>query len=150
MTWDNGAAAYWSCVEVNVGIICATLPTLKAFISRFFPKFLQNSSRGGTVGSHRSRPLRTSNFGLKTGTATHDTVVLKSNADGAMHYEMQKEPTFLSGLDEDDLEDGNIRVVTIVRQEARELSDEDSIDSMPDRVNSGRGAVQTVVGGNLR
>lgn len=36
---DNILAAAWSAVEANVAIICASLPSLKACISRLFPRF---------------------------------------------------------------------------------------------------------------
>ncbi|KAI9763850.1 MAG: hypothetical protein M1840_009034 [Geoglossum simile] len=39
-TWDNVGAASWSAVEVNTGIICAALPTIKPLIARIFPRFL--------------------------------------------------------------------------------------------------------------
>ncbi|KAF2219703.1 hypothetical protein BDZ85DRAFT_183704, partial [Elsinoe ampelina] len=42
LTWDNGPIAYWSSVEVNVGIICACLPTLKAFAMKYFPNMLNS------------------------------------------------------------------------------------------------------------
>ena len=35
----------WSAVEVNVGIICACIPTLKPLVSRVFPGFSGNGSR---------------------------------------------------------------------------------------------------------
>lgn len=36
-TWDKTPAAYWSTIEINAGIICASLPTLRALASRLFP-----------------------------------------------------------------------------------------------------------------
>ncbi|KAH8650979.1 hypothetical protein BGZ60DRAFT_334095, partial [Tricladium varicosporioides] len=41
-TWDNVGAATWSTVEVNVGIICACLPTLKPLILWIFPRLFTN------------------------------------------------------------------------------------------------------------
>jgi hypothetical protein len=37
-TWDKVPAIYWSTIEINVGIICASLSTLWAFGSRMFPE----------------------------------------------------------------------------------------------------------------
>lgn len=48
VTWDNGNAAAWSSLEVNVGIICASLPTLRKAISRFFPAVFSSSSMAAT------------------------------------------------------------------------------------------------------
>lgn len=53
ITWDNGGAAMWSSLEVNVGIICASLPTLRTTISRFFPKLFSTSA------AHSSHPVKT-------------------------------------------------------------------------------------------
>lgn len=53
MTDDNVAAASWSAVECNVGIICACLPTLRPLISRIMPRLL--STLSGTAplnGTH--------------------------------------------------------------------------------------------------
>jgi hypothetical protein len=40
-TWDKVPAIYWSTIEINVGIICASLSTLWAFGSRVFPKMFK-------------------------------------------------------------------------------------------------------------
>ncbi|PSN69730.1 hypothetical protein BS50DRAFT_631711 [Corynespora cassiicola Philippines] len=45
VTWDNPGAATWSSVELNVGIICASLPTLRAFITKHFPHAFSSSFR---------------------------------------------------------------------------------------------------------
>ncbi|KAF2003479.1 hypothetical protein P154DRAFT_401435, partial [Amniculicola lignicola CBS 123094] len=38
ITWDNPGTATWSSIEVNIGIICASLPTLRAFLAQWFPR----------------------------------------------------------------------------------------------------------------
>jgi hypothetical protein len=50
-TWNNVGAATWSSVELNVGITCACLPTLKPLVNRFFPKLLH--SRRPNTGATR-------------------------------------------------------------------------------------------------
>lgn len=45
--WDNAPAAYWSAVELNCGILCACLPTLRPLIQRVIPQLL--STRGATA-----------------------------------------------------------------------------------------------------
>ncbi|KAF2712012.1 hypothetical protein K504DRAFT_363733, partial [Pleomassaria siparia CBS 279.74] len=35
--WDNAPAAYWSVIELNCGIICACLPTLRPLIQKAIP-----------------------------------------------------------------------------------------------------------------
>lgn len=51
VTHDNGAAAAWSSLELNVGIICASLPTLRKTISRFFPRLFSASEAHVYYGS---------------------------------------------------------------------------------------------------
>ncbi|KAF1956824.1 hypothetical protein CC80DRAFT_445548 [Byssothecium circinans] len=38
-TWYGAEGLYWSCIEVNVAIICASLPALKPLVVHFFPRF---------------------------------------------------------------------------------------------------------------
>ena len=45
VTWTNPAAATWSSIEVNVGITCACLPTMKPVLDRLFTKVHQNRQR---------------------------------------------------------------------------------------------------------
>jgi hypothetical protein len=49
ISWDNPMAALWSNLEVNIGIICSCLPTLKTCVMRVFPKMF-SSSRGTSSG----------------------------------------------------------------------------------------------------
>jgi len=43
-TWDNVGIATWSCVELNMAIVCPSLPVLKPLIARLFPRILLNST----------------------------------------------------------------------------------------------------------
>ncbi|KAG9203648.1 hypothetical protein G6514_002666 [Epicoccum nigrum] len=72
-TWDQVDVVTWSAIEVNVGIICACLPTIRVILVRFFPSIMgttKNSSQayhakygygngsrgmGNTVGSRLGR-----------------------------------------------------------------------------------------------
>jgi hypothetical protein len=49
-TFDNSNAAIWSVIEMNVGIICGSLATLRPLISRLFPKLL--SSKADSLPTH--------------------------------------------------------------------------------------------------
>lgn len=42
-SYDNIGIAIWSCIEVNVAILCACLPALKPLISHFFPGLLSTA-----------------------------------------------------------------------------------------------------------
>jgi hypothetical protein len=50
-TYYSATAAYWSSIEMNLGIVCACLPALKPLIVRIIPGFsTRGSSRGYEVG----------------------------------------------------------------------------------------------------
>lgn len=67
-TWDNFPVSLWSTVEINVGIICTCMPTLRLMLVRAFPALGAGSSYGrrtyynseGIKGlSSKGRPGRT-------------------------------------------------------------------------------------------
>ena len=46
--WDNAATSIWSVVELNCGIACATLPTLRPLLRKVFPSvFGSDASKTG-------------------------------------------------------------------------------------------------------
>lgn len=45
-TWDNTGAALWSYLELTVAIVAACLPTLRPFVTRFFPKLMSSGNSG--------------------------------------------------------------------------------------------------------
>jgi fucose permease len=47
-SWTASTALMWSAVEVNVGIICACIPTLKPLIKRILPSMITDRSRNGS------------------------------------------------------------------------------------------------------
>ncbi|KAK8093579.1 hypothetical protein PG997_000264 [Apiospora hydei] len=72
-TWDNFDVANWSTIEINTGIICACMPSLRLLLVRLFPKVLggstdarsqyhmsgadpnRNNTRAGTKNSNQSQ-----------------------------------------------------------------------------------------------
>ena len=59
ITYDNVGAATWSSVELNVGILCACLPTLRPILNKFFPRLLLSTHRN-TVELPRSFAMQNS------------------------------------------------------------------------------------------
>ncbi|KAM3521017.1 hypothetical protein MY4038_009205 [Beauveria bassiana] len=56
-TWDHWIVAWWSTIEVHVGIICASLPTLRLILVRMWPRvFSTNISRHKSVTERNTRP----------------------------------------------------------------------------------------------
>ncbi|KAK8035785.1 hypothetical protein PG991_001858 [Apiospora marii] len=50
ITWDYNEAAYWSTIEMHVGIVCACLPALRALFVSMGAKVL-GTTKGGTKAS---------------------------------------------------------------------------------------------------
>ncbi|KAF2791700.1 hypothetical protein K505DRAFT_219712, partial [Melanomma pulvis-pyrius CBS 109.77] len=50
ITWDYVAASYWSVIELDVGIICACMPSLRALMLRYFPKIFSNGTTKNSQG----------------------------------------------------------------------------------------------------
>ncbi|CAO2648301.1 Nn.00g075680.m01.CDS01 [Neocucurbitaria sp. VM-36] len=61
-TWYSSATAYWSAIEVNLAIVCASLPALKPLLVKIIPGFSSHGSRGygstALSGRFRSHGLR--------------------------------------------------------------------------------------------
>lgn len=52
ITYDNVGAATWSAAELNVGIMCASIPALRPLISLIFPRLLGTSRRGPSSNTY--------------------------------------------------------------------------------------------------
>lgn len=65
-TWDNFPVSLWSTVEINVGIMCTCMPTLRLLLVRLFPVLGGGSNYGkgyysansGRTPSSRGPPAR--------------------------------------------------------------------------------------------
>lgn len=53
-TWNNLSVSQWSTIEINVGIICASMPTLRLLLLRVFPRLSGNSQAYGGYNAGRS------------------------------------------------------------------------------------------------
>lgn len=58
ISWHNPLAAIWSSLEVNIGIVCSCLPTLKTMVSRWFPRAFSSGYLHGSDNSHERRENR--------------------------------------------------------------------------------------------
>jgi hypothetical protein len=45
-TWAISGAMYWSVIEINIGILAASIPSFKAIASRFLPRLIGEYSSG--------------------------------------------------------------------------------------------------------
>ncbi|KAK7906159.1 hypothetical protein LTR67_000885 [Exophiala xenobiotica] len=94
-TYDNVAAAYWSSIELNTGIICASMPTIRPIIARIFPTCFGSAPRRSTVetvpayhshqGATRPTQLTTrSTMDEMTFCTVHDMVKCHFDHDGSI------------------------------------------------------------------
>ncbi|KAF2750589.1 hypothetical protein M011DRAFT_516936 [Sporormia fimetaria CBS 119925] len=52
-TWDQFDVINWSTIEVNVGIICACMPTIRVILVRLFPKILGSTQNNTNQYLHK-------------------------------------------------------------------------------------------------
>ncbi|KAF6809471.1 CFEM domain-containing protein [Colletotrichum musicola] len=50
-TWDQFGVATWSTVEINMGIICACMPSVRIILVGLFPKLLGTTRRGTSAAA---------------------------------------------------------------------------------------------------
>jgi hypothetical protein len=95
-TYYSAATAYWSSIELNLGIVCASLPALKPLIVRIIPGFsTRHSSKGYGTGpsAHRTR-----GYGLGsrvTRNTTDDDVEVKMQSINANAYSSRADQNVL-------------------------------------------------------
>ncbi|KND89226.1 hypothetical protein TOPH_06097 [Tolypocladium ophioglossoides CBS 100239] len=67
LTWDQWTTAYWLVIEINVGMICTCLPSLRLIFVRLFPRktgtsnsaYYQHDVVSGTRNTHRGKIVHT-------------------------------------------------------------------------------------------
>lgn len=93
-TWDHVVPTVWSLIEINIAMICACLPALRALLSRSLPSLFDISHKG-------SRTLDSTTTTRATAKWNHDRTVMnkaqysgdvsintKGDGVGAVEYEM--------------------------------------------------------------
>lgn len=72
-SWYGSATAYWSSIEMNLAIVCASLPALKPLIVKVIPGFsTRHSNRGYGSGGLSGRYNKNSGLGSKATRTTDD------------------------------------------------------------------------------
>ncbi|KAH0832583.1 hypothetical protein FOPE_01153 [Fonsecaea pedrosoi] len=51
LTWDTTAFGYWSCIEMDVGVICACMPAMYSLFKYYFPQILSGTAQGKSKAS---------------------------------------------------------------------------------------------------
>jgi hypothetical protein len=105
ITGTNVAAGYWSGIESNCSIICASLPTLRPLVSRFVPKLLGISSNEISVPQSRgSGPFAEPRSRLPSNAKSHPLDTLSDDQErDSGHFR--------------DVESGEVGVITVLPQQ---------------------------------
>ncbi len=136
VSWDNVPIADWTAVECNIGIMCACLPTLKPLLSRFLP-FLMHSGPGGSDSANELSQHQPFGRSTKTRTDKHAVLTAASGPGFAMGRmglfpapaKTVPRPSQRKLSDDDspsDIEEGRIKVITVVEQEVGDESENSS------------------------
>ena len=115
-------AAIWSSLELNIGIMCSCLPTLKPYVVRIFPRFFTSAKGsasghavltigGGASTKQRSTGPRPDDVGLKY-LVKSDVYEGSWNGEDVQCSFVQPGESDVSGM-------RGIRVLTSVKQESR-------------------------------
>ncbi|KAI2484887.1 hypothetical protein Ptr902_03827 [Pyrenophora tritici-repentis] len=71
-SYYTARAAYWSAIEINLAIVCASLPALKPLIVRLIPGFSSRNSGRGTGTGENSRIVTIGTRGRNTARQTRE------------------------------------------------------------------------------
>jgi len=171
ISWNNPLAAIWSSVEVNTGILCSCLPTLKALVSRLFPRvfhssYLQDSGGEGrrpsgpfynATSSHNSQKHKTNKLSfdaLGRGLTGRDvpqqkTTITHSGRSGESDSLDEFEFGVLGAKSEVGGHEDGIQVVTVVEQEVEKGKRGRDDGSTRELVHGGGSAHERGEGGGL-
>ncbi|KAF2151786.1 hypothetical protein K461DRAFT_294670 [Myriangium duriaei CBS 260.36] len=133
VSFANVNASTWSGIESSTSIICASLPALKATITRFFPRLFPSSNSASRSNPARNQYIQTSaqrsNFG--TGKIFSRNDRSKSSATNPMTVDGDRQFSELRTLDRNGrtndssrhLEpEGKIGVTTVMEQQVMHLN----------------------------
>lgn len=154
ISWDNPMAALWSNLEVNIGIICSCLPTLKTCILAVFPRLFSSNratESGNAVatignvpsGPGHSRRMRDS-IGMHFLSRNHNATEIyqgPGDGDGDMERTQIRPGSAMQGGDEKGSDDG-IQVTTVVQVEQERSVPVIRVDSGQDDTESTRKLVR--------
>ncbi|TKA61458.1 hypothetical protein B0A55_12770 [Friedmanniomyces simplex] len=131
-SYNSSLAALWSSLEVNTGILCSSLPTLKTLLSRLFPQIFTSYHRstfpsGGGVAYDPKATFGSSSNKKSRSKMTHDQIsrgMMSAGGRGGGQHAAFASRGSRGGSMEIDLTEmmgsppsKEIKVVTVVNQE---------------------------------
>ncbi|KAJ6783213.1 hypothetical protein PWT90_01253 [Aphanocladium album] len=90
-TWDQWEIAYWSTIEVNIGMICTCLPSLRLLLVRMFPRLLSNNSASGRSVSYAHQTRDQNALQSRTSESTHGNEL--SDLEQSKQHDWRTDPT---------------------------------------------------------
>ena len=86
-TWDNYSVTLWSVIEINVGIICACMPTLRIALARAFAVFRETTVRTQYGAGYQNQPSNSGkgNNSRVVATASGPPALRSNNGDGILY-----------------------------------------------------------------
>ncbi|KAH7389242.1 hypothetical protein BKA64DRAFT_680100 [Cadophora sp. MPI-SDFR-AT-0126] len=132
VTWANTEAAIWSSIEINTGIVCASLPTIKPVISWIFPRLLSSNRADQptfiTNGSHSQNRLGRTPVELVDFGTTPQTISKVEVSDNPVS--VTRDGTLQGGR----LADDGSKVILIVTSVAQDVESRSEMGSEKDLV----------------
>lgn len=94
-TYDNGAAAYWSVIELYVSIICVSLPALAPLLKMILPRIFGNTTigrskdqRSGYSGYGKNSSIKVQSEVIRTVGPYREDSIARSDSDELHLVEM--------------------------------------------------------------
>ncbi|OAL49913.1 hypothetical protein IQ07DRAFT_644183 [Pyrenochaeta sp. DS3sAY3a] len=100
--WDSAATAYWSAIELNVGILCACIPTLRPLVKKFAPRLIGSTARE-TLYAHQFGSVQTKRSKInETGIYVQKEIEFQSTTE-LRSKEAMKNPFSIRGESVDEI-----------------------------------------------
>ena len=79
ITWDSPASVNWSAIELNIGILCASLPTLRPFLAWVWPSAFSSSIGSQGAGGSSGNKSGGQYYNMEGSTMVRKTIALQSD-----------------------------------------------------------------------
>ncbi|KAF2998313.1 hypothetical protein E8E13_007683 [Curvularia kusanoi] len=78
ITWDNPSLVIWTNIELNVGILCASLPALRAFFIRIWPRVFLSSYASRQAATEPNKGTKGRYYEMEGSIMVKKSVVIES------------------------------------------------------------------------
>lgn len=128
-TWYSSPTAYWSAIEINLAIVCASLPALRPLLVKIMPGFSSNHSARGYGSAPLSGRIKTYVVGSRiTRNTVDDDVEMANKSLSSRAYPVTSSEESVHGK--------NIYVTHELEQHVEEQAQMSDTESQKDLVTS--------------